>query len=211
LPGFEGQIVMGALEQRADEFPETGDRHRAARGTRLADALVSIAQDSVDGVAPDGTTTGNSASDPLVSVFVDASLAAATNGETGGEIAVGPRVGPATLERILCGGKVQVIGVAGTSPVWSTRSGRAIPPAIRRFVLHCDGGCVIDGCPSRYRLQPHHVREWSDGGSHDPENLATLCWYHHHVAIHGEGFTIDPGSRPHRRRLQPPVRGPDPP
>ncbi len=34
-----------------------------------------------------------------------------------------------------------------------------------------------------------------------PENLVTVCWYHHHVAIHMLGMTIDPDSPLHRRRL----------
>ena len=63
------------------------------------------------------------------------------------------------------------------------------------------GQCSIEGCPSRYRLQPHHIQERQNGGNHHPDNLTTLCWYHHHVAIHGLGFTIDPHSPTHRRRL----------
>ena len=62
---------------------------------------------------------------------------------------------------------------------------------------------------SRYRLQIHHITRWADGGRTDPQNLTTLCWFHHHVAIHGQGFTIDPHSPPQRRRLlQPPIHGP---
>ena len=49
---------------------------------------------------------------------------------------------------------------------------------------------------------PHPPRAW--GGNHDPDNLITLCWYHHHVAIHQMGFRIDPDSPTHRRRLIPP-------
>jgi hypothetical protein len=212
LPGFEGEILTRALEHRADAFPEPGDQHRTGRGARMADALVSIAQDSLERVGPEGNpSTGNSSHDPLVSVFVDEAIASPTAGEAGAEIVTGVRVGPMTLERMLCGGRVQLIGVDDTKPVWHTRATRAIPPATRRFVLHRDGGCVVDGCSSRYRLQVHHVRQRSRGGGHEPENLVTLCWYHHQVAIHGEGYRIDPDSPSHRRRLLPPIRGPDPP
>jgi len=206
LPGYEGRIVEKALSERADAFPSTGDDRRVGRGERTADALVAIAQDSLDGAA-----TGNGSTTPLVSVFVDADLAETSNGEAGAEIAVGPRVGPATLERILCGGRVQLVGVRGNKPVWYGRSSRSIPPAIRRFVLKRDGGCVIDGCSSRYRLEPHHIVPWSKSRCHDPDNLVTLCWYHHHVAIHGEGYRLEPGTPPQRRRLVAPRRGPDPP
>lgn len=206
LPGYEGRIVEKALSERADTFPHADSARRVGRGERAADALVSIAQDSLDGVA-----TGNGSTTPLVNVFVDAALAETSNAEAGAEIAAGPRVGPATLERILCGGRVKLIGMRDNKPVWHSRASRSIPPAIRSFVLHRDGGCVIDGCSSRYRLEPHHLVAWGQFGSHDPDNLVTLCWYHHHIAIHGEGYRFEPGTRPQRRRLIAPRRGPYPP
>lgn len=88
-------------------------------------------------------------STPLVTVFVDAALAGETNGEAGAALAAGPRVGPAVLERILCEGAIQVVAVADGVPVVASAATRTIPPAIRRFVLWRDGGCVADGCRSR--------------------------------------------------------------
>ncbi|HEY5728198.1 MAG TPA: HNH endonuclease [Acidimicrobiia bacterium] len=73
------------------------------------------------------------------------------------------------------------------------------------------GQCSIAGCHSRYRIQPHHIRERHQGGSHDPDNLVSLCWYHHHVAIHQLGYTIDPGSPTHRRKLLSPRQPTGPP
>ena len=87
-----------------------------------------------------------------------------------------------------------------------------VPPRLRRFVLFRDGGCVADGCDSTYRLQAHHKVPFSQGGRTDPDNLVTLCWFHHHVVIHGHGFTIDPDSKPGRIRFRPPRGSPrDPP
>ena len=85
-----------------------------------------------------------------------------------------------------------------------------IPRRLRRFVLHRDGAvCTVAGCTSRYRLQIHHITRWADGGRTNPDNLTTLCWFHHHVVIHGQGFTIDPDSPSQRRRLlRPPIHGP---
>lgn len=154
-------------------------------------------------------TTSVVSADPLVTVFLDGDLAANTSGETGAEVEFGPRVGPATLERILCSGAVQVI-LNQTDGLVASHATRAIPPVIRRYVTWRDGGCSIDGCTSRYRLEPHHVRHRADGGGHDPDNLTTLCWYHHHVAVHGSGYRIDPSSPPQRRRLRP-TSGADPP
>ncbi len=201
LPGFEFRIFEKAIDQRADMFRDLPGPAPAA-AARRADALVSVAQDSLDGREWDAE--GGRSSDPLVTIFVDGSLAAATDAEAGAEVEFGPRVGPATLERILCGGSVQLVGVGGgapaTTPAISTAATRAIPPAVRRTVAWRDGGCTIDGCRSRYRLEPHHVRPWSEGGGHEPDNLTTLCWYHHHVIAHGEGRRLDPESPPGRRR-----------
>ena len=96
-------------------------------------------------------------------------------------------------------------------PVVTSDAARSIPQALRRFVAWRDRGCTIDACQSRYRLQPHHIRELRHGGVHDPDNLTTLGWYHHHVAIHGQGFRIAPDSPRQRRRLIRSRAGPDPP
>ena len=205
LPGTAGSVVVAALEAKADTFPAEPDtRSRAARN---ADALWAISLDALSG--GDGATIDTST--PLLTVFVDATEAAASNGEAGVTVEAGPRVGKATIEAILCDGIVEV--TASTSdgiPPTVGRRRRIIPPRLRRFVLARDGAmCTIAGCTSRYRLQIHHIKRWADGGHTDPENLTTVCWFHHHITIHGQGFTIDPNSPPQRRRLlRPPIHGP---
>ena len=204
--GTDGRIVEQALLERADGFPTPPNGRQASRSQRNADALVSIAQDSLEG-SPD---QGRSAV-PLVSIFLDAELAAATDGEAGGEVALGPRIGPLTLEQILCDGSVEILKTSPSGqPLSVGPTARTIPPKLRRSIIHRDGGaCTVDGCRSRYRLQPHHIKPRSQGGSHDPSNLTTLCWFHHHVVVHRNGYRIDPDSPPHRRRfLQPNHRGP---
>ncbi|MFO7549660.1 MAG: HNH endonuclease signature motif containing protein, partial [Acidimicrobiia bacterium] len=204
VSGVEGSVVEEALFERADSFPTPPDGDRGTIGRRLADALVSVCEDSIAGDGRDGEAT------VATTVFVDAALAAPTRGEAGAEVASGPRVGPLTLEQILCGGTVEVTAVTADGiPLAFGRRSRVIRPRLRRYVLHRDGGCVADGCTSRYRLQPHHVIPWSEGGRTDPDNLATLCWYHHHVVVHRHGYRIDPTSPPHRRRFLP--LGHDPP
>ena len=214
LPGFEFNLVGKALVERADSFRALPGPFQR-RPQLMADALVSCAQDSLDAATPTPAAANSDSghrSEPLVTVFVDAHLAGDTDGEAGAEVAYGPKVGPLTLERILCTGRVQVVGLADGRPVASSNAARDIPPATRRYVMWRDGGCVIGGCNSRYRLQPHHVRHRSDHGDHDPDNLATLCWFHHHVVIHGIGLRLDPKSPPQRRRfIRHSEPGPDPP
>ena len=36
-------------------------------------------------------------------------------------------------------------------------------------------------CEAKRWLDKHHVHEFSEGGTHDPENLETLCFGHHKI------------------------------
>ncbi|MDP8959502.1 MAG: hypothetical protein M3N51_09975 [Actinomycetota bacterium] len=196
LAGTDGQAVEAALHRREGFLPSLPDQ---TRGQRAADALVSLCLDSL--TTSSGAPTGRAVT--VAEVFVDASLAAPSQGEAGVSLSSGPRVGPNTLAAILCSGKVRVIALGADGlPLGASDLGEAIPPAVRSFVLHRDQGrCVIEGCRSRYRLEVHHLQERAWGGDHHPDNLVSLCWYHHHVAVHMGGMRIDPASPPHRRRL----------
>jgi hypothetical protein len=194
LPGREGQLVREVLDALGDTVPRDAAPTRAQR---TADALVMLCQ----GDQPD--------TQPAATVIVDARLAAPADGEAGVVVLDGPRVGGAALEAILCDGITEVVGIAGDgTPLGIGTASRKIPPKLRRFVMARDGGCVVDGCTSSYRLEVHHVIPASEGGPTDPQNLVTLCWFHHHRVIHGRGYTIDPHSPPGRRRFIRPCRPP---
>ena len=116
------------------------DGIRAPLSQRRADALVAICQDTA---RPSAGAGGS------VPVFVDATEAAATNAEAGVTLAGGPRVGPHTLEAVLCDGTVEVTAVtADGTPLGIGRRSRVVPPRLRRFVLFRDGGV----CRRRLRL-----------------------------------------------------------
>lgn len=201
LPGTDGRIVEQALTRRADAFPPLPDGTRPTVGQRAADALTSIAQDSLAGTTRADTGT------PIISVFVDTSNASIT----GITLDSGNRIGPGGLEELLCNTWIEPILTHGSTPISVGKRSRTITPALRRAILHRDGGrCAIDGCNSRHRLQPHHIIPFSEGGPTDSENLTTLCWFHHHVVIHGLGYQLDPRTPPQRRRFLTPDC-PDPP
>jgi hypothetical protein len=200
LPGVDGELVEQALLARADTFPTLPDGTRGTLSQRRADALVSISQDSLT------TTSGDhdSSAGPLLSVVTT------TDQEVGSTTGSGISVGSQTIEEIFCTGSVEHITFHNGQPLAAGRTTRVIPPKLRRAILYRDGGCTADGCTSRYRLQPHHRIPWSQGGPTDPYNLATLCWFHHHVVIHQMGYEIIPNSPPGRLRFQP-TSGTDPP
>ncbi|MFP5332271.1 MAG: HNH endonuclease [Acidimicrobiia bacterium] len=197
LTGTDGHIVDKALRTAIDSLPDNPD---TTASQDRADALVAVASEWLSGEIGGHQLTAD--------IFIDGSLAVATGGEAGAMVAGDVRVGPNTLSEILCAGTVRINfqdehGVVSTSP-----SSRAIPGAVRNRVLHRDGHrCVIAGCNSRSRLQPHHLIPYAQGGSHHPDNLVTVCWYHHHVVIHQQGRRIDPNSPPQRRTF---IRESDP-
>ncbi|GBD84312.1 HNH endonuclease [bacterium BMS3Abin02] len=206
LPGVDGAIVEAALTRRGDTLPALPDGTRGSRGQRHADALTAVCQDSLTG------TAGQTDSTPLLTVFIDAEEASRTNNETGVTLDSGTRIGPSALDELLCDTRIETILTSSGTPLAVGRRIRTVSPALRRAILHRDGAaCTADGCTSRYRLQPHHIVPYSQGGRTDPDNLTTLCWYHHHVVIHGMGYTIDHDSPPARLRFRKPHGGPDPP
>ncbi|MCP4308454.1 MAG: DUF222 domain-containing protein, partial [bacterium] len=206
LPAVEGAIVDEAIAVRADELRRQPGGEHFTRNQLQADALVMISQDSLGADTSTAPAGGIDAT-----VFIDLDRADNTGGELGAELQCGPRVGPNVLNEILCGGTVRLVGLSEGRPVVASQSTSTIPPAVRQFVAWRDKGCTVAGCHSRYRLQPHHIRHRTHGGDDDPANLATLCWFHHHVAIHQSGFTLNPHDPPNSRRLTRPNRGHDPP
>ena len=206
LPGVDGHVIEKALSKRETELPVLAGE---GNGQRRADALTAICLDTLTGSADSDTQTRAVS---VAEVFIDADQAATDGGEAGATLSSGVRVGPNTLAEVLCGGKVRVIATDGLHPIAYSDRTDTIPSAVRRFVVWRDmARCSIEGCSSRYRVQPHHIVERHRGGGHDPENLISVCWYHHHIAIHQLGYTIDPESPLHRRRLLSPHRATGPP
>ncbi len=189
LDGYGGAVVSKVLTEEADRIPDLPDGRPLGTGYRRAMALTRICEDRTIG----------SRSTPLITVFLD---------EKGVETEAGTPVGVEVLDRLACTGAIETIGLREGKPLALGRRSRVIKPALRRFILHRDGGCTADGCTSRYRLQVHHKIPWSEGGPTDPENLTTLCWYHHHVVVHGWGYRIDARLGPGRIRFIAPSHGP---
>lgn len=184
LVGMDSRIVEKAIDQRADEVMPADVTYAVSE--RRALALVAICQDSLY-----DTTTDSTATPVDMTVVVDARTAAETNGETGVTVLGGPRIGPRALEAISCNAIVEVVGITETGKFLDLgRRSRTVSRKLARQVIHRDMCCVVDGCSSRYRLEVHHVEPWSQGGATDAIHLVTLCWYHHHIAVHREGLSI---------------------
>ena len=207
LGAMEAEICRQGLDRRGERVvPAGADRPDA--GQRRALALTTLCQDELDRKPAHYATTAErmraarNRREPLLMVVAQNPRAEDSGFEQGTGMLAGGRVGPHTIDLIGCSGRIETITVTGQKIVHhGSRSG--IPPALRRAVLARDDGCTIDACNSVYRLEVHHIVPKSKGGDNATENLTTLCWWHHHVAIHRQGMQIDPQSPPRRRRLLP--------
>ncbi len=219
LSGADVDVLLQALDKRADELVTADDPHRPRLEQRRIDALVSLAldanltpdtqqdaRDDTDTPAP-GSESGSGLGQRRLKahIFVTADQAAATGGETGAITRTGIKIGPNTLEEILCVGETTTTLITPDGLYQVRTNGDEIPQRTRNYVYHRDNGsCTADGCTSRYRLEVHHILPRSQGGTHHPYNLTLLCWFHHHVVIHQQGHTINPNTPTHRRRFHPP-------
>ncbi len=88
---------------------------------------------------------------------------------------------PEVLERAACDAQhIGAVDGPGSSHVGRARATQTIPPATRRQVFRRDHGrCVVDGCSNSSWLEVHHLHLRSEGGTHDPGQLAVLCGLHH--------------------------------
>ncbi len=83
---------------------------------------------------------------------------------------------PTSLQSILCDSRVLAPGARNKS---------TIPPSRRREVLRRDGHrCRIRGCDRSLFVEVHHKVPREAGGTHDPDNLLTLCSACHRAVHH---------------------------
>ena len=197
LDGYSGAIVDKALTEAADQLPPLPDGTRGDSSWRKATALTALCIS--DNPPP-----------AQITVFIDTQHAVGTDGEAGVVLEAGPRIGRDTLQAILCDAVTEItVTTENRIPMAYGRHTRTIPPALRRAIIHRDHNrCAADGCQSRNRLQVHHITPWSQNGPTDPDNLITLCWYHHHIVIHQQHYTLYRHPEHGRIRFRRPERAP---
>src|SRR3972149_6899761 len=127
------------------ELPSPPRRQQRNLGQRNADALTSSCTDSLTGRSGDN----GGGSQPLLTVTLEGSHLSSDGepGETGLAVLSGPRVGPETLDVLLCTGKVEINLVTSDGRLLGVGEAFSyLSPRLRRHVLARDGGCSVDGC-----------------------------------------------------------------
>jgi hypothetical protein len=99
--------------------------------------------------------------------------------------------GPGGLASFL---RTRLLGarLAGPSLPLDVGHSAEIPAAIRRAVILRDQHCRwAGGCDQpASACEVHHVTHLADGGTTSVAGCALFCFFHHHVAIHQQGWTV---------------------
>lgn len=181
LSADQHALVLSAVEARQSEIFDEARRQdrREASEAYAADALVDLC-------------TGRAEPDVSIDVIVD--LADLTDdrepGRSASEI---PGVGPisAAAARRLLGQSALTLFIRDGIDIRSVvHAGHQPTTAQRRTVFLRDRHqCVVAGCPSRRRLEIHHVDGWSLTRKTAIDRLCLVCPYHHDLVTH-RGYTI---------------------
>ncbi len=93
------------------------------------------------------------------------------------------------------------------------RSQRVVTDTLFDVLALRDGGCRINGCVTPAGgCDAHHAVHWADQGVTEPDNLALVCWHHHHW-LHEQHWRLQPHGAGHFTLIDPhgaehPVRPP---
>jgi hypothetical protein len=208
LPDVDGETLIKAIEQLADDVPKDPDTGLyPAFDERCADALVDLAAGFLANEQP---RLGERA---MVVAHVD--LSQVLGEEHHPECESGMTLAPETIERLMCDAVIEPVPEAEGRPVGDGKKHRFPPQRMRRQLLHRDKMCRFNGCCRMRLLHAHHIKHWP-GGPTEPENLVMLCRYHHRLMHEGGWMTRgDPEGilefvKPDEDEEQPPqVRDPD--
>ena len=202
---------------RALSLPCEGETRTAAQ--RRADALVSMAKMALTHMEP---VAGKKRRKPKVVATTDADdLANNTGGgtvETDHDRIVVP---PDAVRRISCDCSVHRMIMSQPSTILDYgRAERTVSDSLFDVLTLRDHGCRWSGCgmPAS-ACDAHHATHWADGGETEPDNLALVCWHHHHF-LHEQHWSIQPlggghfiSIDPHggQHSMRPPMIGLAPP
>ena len=171
LDAVGGAAVRTALEPLARA---TGEDDTRERDRRLADALVELAEGSMQR--------------PQIQVTSSVETLLGLAGAPAAEMDFALPVSSKTVERFACDSGVTRVLLGSESTVIDVgRSKRTVSGPARRALEARDGHCRWPGCdrPAKWSAA-HHVVHWIHGGSTDLSNLILLCHRHHWMVHEGK-------------------------
>ncbi|MFT4866613.1 MAG: hypothetical protein ACI8RE_002811, partial [Ilumatobacter sp.] len=171
LDADTGLIVQAALDEARDRLFQRGDF-----GAGLAEALVEMAQASLDSVADPARRSRF-----RVNLFINTDTSERDMAD-----AAGWNVPDAIRRYLTCNGGVTPVFLENGLPVSVGRSQYVVPARTRTVIEHRDHGvCRVPGCDATLGLEVHHLIHWEHGGRTDTDNLLLVCGKHHRMHHRG--------------------------
>jgi hypothetical protein len=169
LPTLEGETVRRAIERIAEGYgPDPGSGLFEPYEMRMADAL-----------DPDRAQ---------VVIYVQWEVLAGAGGPA--ETGEGHALGAESARRAACDCRSQLLVRDRSTVQLDLGRTRSIPPGLKRYLRHRDGGCRFPGCRGRRLVQGHHITYWRADGPTDRANLVSLCRGCHR-RVHEGGWQIE--------------------
>ena len=174
LDADTGMIVQVALDEARDRLFQRGDF-----GAGLAEALVEMAQSSLDSVADPARRSRF-----RVNLFINTDLS--DHDARNMADAAGWNVPDAIRRYLTCNGTVTPVFLENGLPVSVGRAQYVVPARTRTVIEHRDrGACRVPGCDATLGLEVHHLIHWEHGGRTDTDNLLLVCGKHHRMHHRG--------------------------
>jgi hypothetical protein len=192
LDAETGTLLTNLLSPHTTPQADEPGLDRRGRDERYGDALTEVLR-----LAARCPEVPSEAGEP-VSVLVSVSLADLRRDAGRGLVDGHLQLPVAQVRRMACDSRVipMVLSSQG-EPLDVGRSSRTVPRAIRRALIHRDGGCTFPGCDRNAKwCQAHHIIHWADGGPTSLGNLTLLCARHHRVLHHTDWQVHMRGGRP---------------
>jgi hypothetical protein len=182
LADAEAAVVERALTAMAEDAPpDPVSGVYDDFESRLADALVDLAS----------TTLAEEAEADKATVVIHTDPSVLGGAEGLAEIEDGPQISAETARRLACDCRWQLVAEDGAGRALGVgRRTRQVPRWLARQLRRRDDGCRFPGCARKRWLHSHHIRHWPQGGPTDPDNLVSLCRYHHRL-VHEGGWRIE--------------------
>jgi hypothetical protein len=187
LDPLTGAELEAALDAEAEVIYRAGGTgpHPLPAGRRRAMALMELIRRSLN---PDHLDTQTPPT-VMVTIDLDTLLKGAGRADL---IGCGEHIDAETARRIACDAGITRIITGPHGDILDLgRTTRTAPPRFRRALAVRDSHCVFPGCRmTPNRCHAHHIAWWDrDHGPTSLDNLALLCWHHHHL-IHEGGWQM---------------------
>jgi hypothetical protein len=182
LEADAGMIVHAALDEARDRLFQRGEF-----GAGLAEALVEMAQSSLDSVADPARRSRF-----RVNLFINTDRDAHNMAD-----AAGWNVPDAIRRYLTCNGTVTPVFLDNGLPVSVGRAQYVVPARTRTVIEQRDHGvCRVPGCDATLGLEVHHLIHWEHGGRTDTDNLLLVCGKHHRMHHRGRLDITGNADRP---------------